>query len=173
MQSSKSKLTTSARKGCLFRFHLISTATGKNLCHDSDLITTKDFLSKMLLKIIINSVIHNLITLAKICPKFQVCSPHFSYVDELLCEHWAKIVPRENILTPMYVLCYKCLHERFEVKKSGVSWYWIQAIQQWQSSKPKFSSRQLGAWALEKSLMRPSFFLYFWEIRSVSFEALQ
>ena len=38
--------------------------------------------------------IHNLIS--KICPKFQVISSHFFNVDELLDEHWAKIVRNEK-----------------------------------------------------------------------------
>ena len=48
--------------------------------------------------------IHN--SILKICPKFQVLSSHFSEVDELLDEHWMKIVLNENILTPIYVQCY-------------------------------------------------------------------
>ena len=47
--------------------------------------------------------IHN--SISKICPKFQVISSHFFEVDELLNEHWAKIVQSENILTPIYVDC--------------------------------------------------------------------
>ena len=43
------------------------------------------------------ATIHNLIS--KICPKFQVISSRFLEVDELLHEHWAKIVLSENIFT--------------------------------------------------------------------------
>ena len=39
--------------------------------------------------------IHN----SKICPKFQVISSHFFEVEELLDEHWAKIVQSKNIPT--------------------------------------------------------------------------
>ena len=49
--------------------------------------------------------IHN--SISKICPKFQVISSHFFEVDELLDEHWAKIVQSENISTPIYVECDK------------------------------------------------------------------
>ena len=41
--------------------------------------------------------IHN--SILKICPKFQVVSSHFFEVDELLDEHWAKIVRSEIIST--------------------------------------------------------------------------
>ena len=69
--------------------------------------------------------IHNLIS--KICPKFQVISSHFFEVDELLDEHWAKIVQSENISTPIYVECDKiiillrCIDQRFAFKNSGIS----------------------------------------------------
>ena len=43
---------------------------------------------------------------SKICPKFQVLSTQFSEVDELLDKHWAKIVQREIISSPIKVLCY-------------------------------------------------------------------
>ena len=49
--------------------------------------------------------IHNWIL--KICPKFQVISSHLFEVDELLDEHWAKIVRGKNISTPIYVECEK------------------------------------------------------------------
>ena len=50
------------------------------------------------------STIHSLIP--EICPKFQVLISHFFKVDELLDEHWAKIVLSEIISTPIYVECY-------------------------------------------------------------------
>ena len=49
--------------------------------------------------------IHN--SISKICPKFQVISSHFFEVDELLDEHWAKIVQSEKISTSIYVECDK------------------------------------------------------------------
>ena len=49
--------------------------------------------------------IHN--SIPTICPKFQVVSSHFFEVDELLDEHWAKIMRSENISTPIYVECNK------------------------------------------------------------------
>ena len=45
--------------------------------------------------------IHN--SISKFCPKFQVISSHFFEVNELLDEHWAKIVQSENISTQIYV----------------------------------------------------------------------
>ena len=47
------------------------------------------------------------LAISKICPKFQVISSHFFEVNELLDEHWAKIVQSENISTPIYVECDK------------------------------------------------------------------
>ena len=49
--------------------------------------------------------IHN--SISKICPKFQVISSHFFEVDELLNEHWAKIVWSEIFSTPIYIKCNK------------------------------------------------------------------
>ena len=61
--------------------------------------------------------IHN--SISKICPKFQVISSHFFEVNELLDEHWQKIVQSEIISTPTYVECDKmywskvCVQEYF------------------------------------------------------------
>ena len=66
--------------------------------------------------------IHN--SISKICPNFQVISSHSFEVDELLYEHWAKIVWKENISTPIYVECDKmpwCIDQRFAFKNSGIS----------------------------------------------------
>ena len=43
--------------------------------------------------------------ISKICPNFQVLRYHFSEVDELLNDNWAKIVRIENISNPIYVQC--------------------------------------------------------------------
>ena len=72
----------------------------------SDMFLFKDFLSNLLLKIVIYCVTYQLsITQSqrsvinfKICPKFQVPSFHFSEVDDLLNEHWVRNLQRENIL---------------------------------------------------------------------------
>ena len=58
--------------------------------------------------------VHN--SISKSCPKFQVLSSHFSKVDELLDEHWAKIVRSENISTPI-----ACIEKRFAFKNSAIS----------------------------------------------------
>ena len=67
--------------------------------------------------------IHNLIL--KICPKFQVISSHFFEVDELLDEHWAKIVQSENISTRIYVKCdtmlRRCIDHRLVIKNCRIS----------------------------------------------------
>ena len=42
-------------------------------------------------------------SIPKICPKFQVLSSF--ELDELLDEHWAKIVQSKNISAPIYVEC--------------------------------------------------------------------
>ena len=69
--------------------------------------------------------IHN--SISKICRQFQVIGSHFFEVDELLDEHWAKIVQSENISTPIYVECDKmylskvCVEElSYFVSRSGV-----------------------------------------------------
>ena len=49
--------------------------------------------------------IHN--SISKICPKFQALSSHLFKVDELLDEHWEKLVRSENLSTPIYVECDK------------------------------------------------------------------
>ena len=59
--------------------------------------------------------IHN--SISKICPKFQVLSSHFFEVDELLDEHWAKIVQSENISTPIYVECDKMYRSKVCVQE--------------------------------------------------------
>ena len=57
-------------------------------------------------------------SISKICPNFQVLSSPFSEVNELLDDHWGKIVLSENISTPIYV---ECVDQRFAVKNSGMS----------------------------------------------------
>ena len=59
--------------------------------------------------------IHNLIS--KICPEFQVISSHFFEVDELLDEHWVKIVQSEKISTPIYVECDKMYRSKVCVQE--------------------------------------------------------
>ena len=61
--------------------------------------------------------IHN--SISKICPKFQVIISHFFKVNELLDEHWAKIVQSENISTPIYVEC-----DKFNPSKVCVQEFW-------------------------------------------------
>ena len=59
--------------------------------------------------------IHN--SISKICPKFQVISSHFFEVDELLDEHWVKIVQSEKISTPIYVECDKMYRSKVCVQE--------------------------------------------------------
>ena len=61
--------------------------------------------------------IHN--SISKICPKFQVLSSHFFEVDELLDEHWAKIVRSEYISTPIYVECDEMYQSKVCVQELG------------------------------------------------------
>ena len=63
--------------------------------------------------------IYNLIS--KICPKFQVHCSHFFEVDELLDEHWAKLVRSGNMATPIYVECDKIYQSKVWLKNSGIS----------------------------------------------------
>ena len=80
-------------------------------------------------------------------------SSHFSGVDDLLNEQWAKIVRRENISTPIYVQCanmYQWKVQRFAVKNSGASCltdpdlnihlkHWIRLeTRKWKSSTQNF-----------------------------------
>ena len=67
--------------------------------------------------------IHNLIS--KICPKFQVISSHFFEVDELLDEHWVKIVQSEKISTPIYVECDKMYQSKVCVQEF---WYCVPGL---------------------------------------------
>ena len=55
-------------------------------------------------------------SILKICPKFEVLSSHFSEVNELFNEHWAKIVPSENISTPIYIQCYNMYQWKVSMK---------------------------------------------------------
>ena len=60
--------------------------------------------------------------ISKIWPKFQVISSLFE-VNELLDEHWAKIVLSKHISTPIYAI--KCIDQRFAFKNSHISvWPW-------------------------------------------------
>ena len=45
-------------------------------------------------------------SISKIYLEFQVLNSHFSDVDELLDQHWAKIVQKENISTQIYIERY-------------------------------------------------------------------
>ena len=63
--------------------------------------------------------IHN--SISKICPKFQVISSHFFEVDELLDEHWAKIVQSENISSPIYVECNQMYQSKVCNQESRIS----------------------------------------------------
>ena len=67
--------------------------------------------------------IHN--SISKSCPKFQVISSHFFEVDELLDEHWAKIVRSENISTPIYVECDKMYRSKVCVQEF---WYFVPGL---------------------------------------------
>ena len=64
--------------------------------------------------------IHNLIS--KICPKFQVISSYFFKVDELLDEHWAKIVRSEIYFQLQSISnAIRCIYQRFAFKSSRIS----------------------------------------------------
>ena len=62
--------------------------------------------------------IHNLIL--KICPKFQVISPHFFKVNELPYEHWEKIVQSENIELQSMQNAIRCIDQKFAFKNSHI-----------------------------------------------------
>ena len=67
----------------------------------------KDFFSNLFTKnhqLCCWPIIQNLIL--QICTVFQVLRFHFSEVNELLYEHWAKFVLRGKFSTTIYVLCY-------------------------------------------------------------------
>ena len=68
--------------------------------------------------------VHN--SISKICPKFQVISSHFFQVDELLDEHWAKIVQNDDISTPIYVECERMYRSNVCVQEFSyfVSGFW-------------------------------------------------
>ena len=57
------------------------------------------------------------LAISKICPKFQVISSHFFEVNELLNEHWAKIVLSEDISTHIYVKCYEMYRSKVCVQE--------------------------------------------------------
>ena len=59
--------------------------------------------------------IHN--SISKICPRFQAINSHIFEIDELLNEHWAKIVQSENISTPIYVECDKMYRSKVCVQE--------------------------------------------------------
>ena len=71
------------------------------------------------------------ISISKICPKFQGLSSHFSEINELPSAQWAawsalaKIVPRENISTPLYVKCYKMYWSKVCVQ---TFWYIVSSV---------------------------------------------
>ena len=137
VQSSRSKSTTCPRKGYLLRFESNSTATsdrgaqklGNDVRRDSESIATKVCIQisrkwNAMLKAMKWPNIHLLYywpiidnSISKLCPEFQVISSHVFEVDELLDEHWAKILRSEYISTPNYVECDKlyrskvCVHE--------------------------------------------------------------
>ena len=102
--------------------------------------------------------IQNLIS--KICPKFQVTSSHFFKVNELLDKQGAKNCANWNISTPIYIECDKMYRSKVYVQElpwySIWTWYWTPALQ----------LKSVWGMSLEKSLMRPSFFLYFRKIRN-------
>ena len=83
---------------------------GKGVCSDSNRtaqrlqMAARNSLETMS-GMILWPTIHN--SISKICPNFQVITFHSFEVDELLDEHWAKIVRSENISTPIYVQCNK------------------------------------------------------------------
>ena len=89
---------------------------------DEHHFSLEDFLSNLPLQTFIYCVTdlvwpttHN--SIWQICPKFQVISSHFFKVDELLDEHWAKIVQSENISTPIYVECNKMYRSKVCVQE--------------------------------------------------------
>ena len=52
----------------------------------------------------------------KICHNFQVLSYHSGFeIDEVLDLHWAKLVRRETISSPIYVKCYN-IHWKKDIK---------------------------------------------------------
>ena len=54
-----------------------------------------------------------------------VLSSPFSKVDELLDEHWAKLVLSENISTPIYVECHKMCQSKVWVQEF---WYFVSGL---------------------------------------------
>ena len=83
--------------------------------------------------------IDNLIS--KICPKFQVFSFHLFEVDELLNQHWARIVRSENISTPIYVECNKMYQSKVCIQDF---WFFVSGlhIQPEQSENDNASRRK-------------------------------
>ena len=61
------------------------------------------------------------LSISMICPKFQVISSYFFEVDELLDEHWAKIVRSENISTPSMSNAIRRIDQRFAFKNSRIT----------------------------------------------------
>ena len=57
----------------------------------------------------------------KICPKFQVLGFHFSEVDEMLYEHWAKLLNEKTFPIQSMSNTIKCIHKMFAVKNFGIS----------------------------------------------------
>ena len=57
--------------------------------------------------------IYNLIS--KICPKFQILSSHFFWVNELLNEHWANIFQLQSMSSVM-----RCINQRFAFNSSRI-----------------------------------------------------
>ena len=81
-------------------------------------------------------------SITKICPKLQVLSSHFSEVNQLHDECWAKHNQWENIstVTTIYVLCYNTYWRLLSRNLVYLVWPWYSTwvIREWQSCLQQF-----------------------------------
>ena len=94
--------------------------------------------------------IHNLIS--KKCPKFQVLSSHFVEVNELIDEHWAKIVRSETISTPFYhVECLKMYRSKVCVQEF---WYFVPDLESLTRTTILHAKKWVAGCATNKKIYR-------------------